>query len=125
MADKYNLGTIHQGILATEIYNGKATSTTATYNLTESYKNFKFLLVFCEVNNGTYEHSNKAFAIVDVSSVDGNTNEFRVSQDSGTLFFSIQFNFKSNTTFNISSASTGSTTPGWTSPCIYKIVGIN
>ena len=129
MADKYNLGAVHQGILATEIYNGKANDISLTYNLTQSYKNFKFLLVFVEVDNKISTHSNKTFTIVDVSSVDGNQNEFRVTLDNGKEYYTIQFSLPTNTTFNINDAksalSTSSGTVSWKTPCIYKIVGIN
>lgn len=118
MSDVYNLGPIN-GISITELFNGSATAGNS-YPLNDDISNYKFLIVFTTVNNGTYAFSNKSYSIINVNTIQHTEFEFMTSTNNGSVYYSIIYSFTDNTTLKINSI----TVTTWTNPRIYKILGI-
>ncbi len=117
-------------IQKTVLFYGTATSTNVEYELTDSVKNYSFLLVSTgNVKNITTEGiKHTSTLLIDTIDIDYETNmnnkqRFIISPYLGSGYYGIRFGFVSDKKFVIDQISLGSS---WSSEVegIYKIIGI-
>ena len=112
MADKYNLGTIQQGISKAVLYDGSITST-GTYALNDSVYNYKLIIVEHCYGDGSnkYKLSN---VIVDIHN---SISSYLICHGNGSYDNSATFHFSNDGNNIVIDAYVGEN--------ITKIVGIN